>query len=364
MGNFPIFVHPGCPNDNFTQCTYTTATRSVMRWPYSAKAEPGYFYIRLKNSVAAEMTASDHVAMYRFTFPDKDEAENGNDVRVPYSPLLLIDLVDLSNSGQDGMATVNPETGRITGGGMYNPSFGSGHYRAFFCADFRGAEIRKTGTFKGDTAAEELKSFGGAEGSFYNPSGSAGAFVHFDRPSASDEIFARVGLSFISVDKACQNAENEIPDFDFKATRLAAREAWAKKLSVIEIDETGIDPALLVTFWSGLYRSMLSPQNYTGENPLWDSDEPYYDSYVYLQEVMRRESYAKNADRFYCIWDSFRAQHPLLTIMDPVAQTEMVRTLIDIYRYEGKFLSPLLTGRRIWGMLLTRKPQASSRIVE
>jgi putative alpha-1,2-mannosidase len=39
--------------------------------------------------------------------------------------------------------------------------------------------------------------------------------------------------------------------------------------------------------------------------------------------------------RFYCIWDSFRAQHPLLTIIDPAAQTEMVRALIDIYRHEG-----------------------------
>jgi putative alpha-1,2-mannosidase len=41
--------------------------------------------------------------------------------------------------------------------------------------------------------------------------------------------------------------------------------------------------------------------------------------------------------RFYCIWDSFRAQHPLLTIIDPVAQTEMVRALIDIYRHEGMY---------------------------
>lgn len=40
--------------------------------------------------------------------------------------------------------------------------------------------------------------------------------------------------------------------------------------------------------------------------------------------------------RFYCIWDSFRAQHPLLTIIDPVVQTKMVRTLIDIYRNLGK----------------------------
>ena len=57
--------------------------------------------------------------------------------------------------------------------------------------------------------------------------------------------------------------------------------------------------------------------NRTGENPLWDSEEPYYDS-------------------FYCIWDSFRSVHPLLTILDPKSQTKMVRALIDIYRHEGK----------------------------
>jgi putative alpha-1,2-mannosidase len=40
--------------------------------------------------------------------------------------------------------------------------------------------------------------------------------------------------------------------------------------------------------------------------------------------------------RFYCIWDSFRAQHPLLSIIDPNAQAQMVRTLLDIYRNLGK----------------------------
>lgn len=54
-----------------------------------------------------------------------------------------------------------------------------------------------------------------------------------------------------------------------------------------------------------------------GENPLWQSNEPYFDS-------------------FYCIWDSFRSTHPLLTLVDPHAQAMMIRGLIDIYRHEGK----------------------------
>jgi putative alpha-1,2-mannosidase len=61
---------------------------------------------------------------------------------------------------------------------------------------------------------------------------------------------------------------------------------------------------------------MISPQNYTGENPKWDSGIPYFDS-------------------FYCIWDSFRVQHPLLTILDPKAQVQMVNSLLDMYEHEG-----------------------------
>lgn len=127
----------------------------------------------------------------------------------------------------------------------------------------------------------------------------------------------RVGLSFISVEKACNNAESEIPDADFQGVLSAAEEVWRKKLSVIQVNATGVSAELQTVFWSGTYRSMISPQDYTGENPLWNSTEPYYDS-------------------FYCIWDSFRSIHPLLTLLDPHSQTLMVRTLIDIYRFEGQ----------------------------
>ncbi|KAF3761805.1 family 92 glycoside hydrolase [Cryphonectria parasitica EP155] len=317
MGNFPLFVHPGCPLDDITMCSYGVTTRSVMRWPYSARAKPGYFSIRLKNSVAAEMTASEHASLYRFSFPDKDDSENGQGVAVEYSPLILIDLQDLDNSRHNGGVRVDAKAGRITGDGDFRPSFGTGNYEAYFCADFKGAKIRRSGTFMGDKPnadRQDLES--DSAGQFNVPTGAAGGWVQFEAPRKG-EILARVGMSFISREQACANAEAEIPKFNFEKTVKKAEDAWVKKLSVIEVDETDIDPALLVTFWSGLYRTMLSPQDYTGENQLWDSKEPYFDS-------------------FYCIWDSFRAQHPLLSIIDPVAQTRMVRTLIDIYRYLGK----------------------------
>ncbi|KAI1811031.1 glycoside hydrolase family 92 protein [Poronia punctata] len=319
MGNFPLFAHPGCPEDDYAQCKYKAATRATARVSGSETARPGYFAIGLNNSVVAEMTATEHTSLFRFTFPSDAEVpeydpsgDAGLLHTVPNSPLILLDLVDLSNSRSKGEVEVDPATGRIKGSGVYRPSFGQGSYSAYVCADFRGAEIRRTGTFTQNKASDAVQAL---EGSGV-PHGSAGTWIQFKQTPAN-QILARVGLSFISTSQACANAEREISDFDFSGVVKAAETSWREKLSVIQADHTGLNEDLLTTFWSGVYRTMILPQDYTGENPLWKSDEPYYDS-------------------FYCIWDSFRAQHPLLTIIDPEVQTDMVRALIDIYKHEGK----------------------------
>ncbi|KAK4249584.1 glycoside hydrolase [Corynascus novoguineensis] len=324
LGNFPLFVHPGCPGDDFTRCAYSLTFRTTSRVPGSVTAAPGYFAVNLTNSVRAEMTATQHAVLYRFGFSGDEHVDVLRDLKrpdevekgVPYSPLVLVDLVDLMNSRSLGGILVSPETGRVMGEGRYLPSFGSGKYDAFFCADFKGAAIRKTGTFVGNDAAENPKILDGVGSGFHIPGGSAGAWLQFERPT-NNSLLARVGVSFISIEQACENAEKEIADWHFERVESDARKQWREKLGVIEVDPTGVSEELQTTFWSGLYRTLLSPQNYTGENPLWNSTEPYFDS-------------------FYCIWDSFRAQHPLLTIIDPIAQTDMVRALLDIYRHEGK----------------------------
>ncbi|KAK4230129.1 family 92 putative glycoside hydrolase [Podospora fimiseda] len=324
LGNFPIFVHPGCPDDDFKKCLYTVYDRPVYRVPDSVYASPGYFSINLTNSVRAEMTVTQHAALYRFSFLNVNQSTvtlyNNQSIKigdVPYSPLILVDLIDLMNSRQMGGIQVYPETGRVIGQGKYSPSFGSGTYQAFFCADFKGAQIRKTGTFMGTSNVTEGVNKLDSAGGFYIPSGSAGAWIQFEPPPKENTpIMARVGLSFMSIDQACNNAENEMSDWGFERIESDARKQWREKLEVIQIDGTDAPEEYLTTFWSGLYRTLLSPQNYTSENPLWNSSEPYFDS-------------------FYCIWDSFRAQHPLLNILDPQTQTSMVRALLDIYLHEG-----------------------------
>ncbi|KAF2203924.1 alpha-1,2-mannosidase-like protein [Delitschia confertaspora ATCC 74209] len=307
LGNFPIFPFTSCDNNNINNCRFSKYSRATRRVPGSVKAHPGYFAITLESQIQTEMTVTNHTAFYRFTFPEKPVEANST-----LRPVVIVDLDDLPNTRSDGNIQVNAQTGRITGNAVFSPSFGSGNYRSYFCADFAGANFTNLGIYSGSRARSDLSV--NVKGRYNaNP---AGGWIQFNAP-ASKEIVVRVGMSFISEVQACSNAEKEIPQGDFLSIRLRAEQVWRDKLSVIEVKPGGASEDLMTSFWSGVYRSMISPQDYTGENPLWTSDEPYYDS-------------------FYCIWDSFRSIHPLLTLLDPHSQTLMVRSLIDIYRHEGK----------------------------
>ncbi|ORY63006.1 glycosyl hydrolase family 92-domain-containing protein [Pseudomassariella vexata] len=314
LANFPLFPYPGCADDAVNGCVFPKATRSVGVVNGSISARPGYFTIGLQSGIRAEITTANRTALYKFTF--FGNATGNSAVDAPLSPMFIVDLTDLPNTRSSGTASVDPDTGRITGSGTFNPSFGLGSYVAYFCADFQGYAIRETGVFVNNRAGSNVKKITVAKDN-NSPPLPAGAFTRFAiSDSGNATITARVGVSFISSDQACGNAENEIPEFDFDATLAQAEEIWKSKLSVIDLDATGVNDSYQTIFWSGVYRAMLSPQDYTGENPLWASDEPYYDSY-------------------YCIWDSFRSIHPFITLVDPYSQTQMIRSLIDIYRHEG-----------------------------
>ncbi|KAF2087807.1 glycoside hydrolase family 92 protein [Saccharata proteae CBS 121410] len=315
LGNFPLFAQSGCPGDMIDNCKFTKVDRATARVNGSATASPGYFSVELETEIKGEATVSNHTALYRFTFPDEPVFQNGS-TGSKLSPLILADLTDLGESRSNGSIEVDPSTGRITGNGTFVPSFGLGTYSLHFCADFSGATIRDTGVFINNRAGSQPKSLRTETDGINDPPLPAGAWVQFDKPTTNNQILARVGVSFISASRACANAEKEMPSFNFQDVKTSAEEVWRQKLGVVSVDATGVSDELQTTFWSGMYRSMISPQDYTGENPLWDSDQPYYDSY-------------------YCIWDSFRSIHPLITLLDPESQTRMIASLIDIYRHEG-----------------------------
>lgn len=219
------------------------------------------------------MTTVNRSSIYRFTFPFSNST-SGND-SIPLSPVILADLTDLPDSRTLGAISVDALTGRIQGNGTFVPSFGIGSYQAYFCADFTGAPIRDTGVFRNNRPSTSTKFIQTVSDGINDPPLPAGAYVRFSAPtSAANQVLARVGISFISSVQACLNAENEIPTFDFDSVKSSAESVWREKLSVISIEPGGVSDELQRVFWSGAYRSMISPQDMTGENPLWNSTEP------------------------------------------------------------------------------------------
>ena len=275
MGNFALFPYAGCQGDAIDGCTYPKKARAIPSVDGSVKASPGYFGITLESQINVDMTVANRTSLFRFQFPITPA--DGS----PLSPLILQDLTDLSDSRQNGSVSVDPETGRIVGNATFLPSFGSGMYNLFFCTDFKGAAIRDTGIFVNSRAGNEPETLFITRGINGYPL-PGGAFTRFEASTSNNTILARVGVSFISNDQACQNAETEIPDFDFAGTQQKAENIWRNQLSPITVTPgNGTGDAIQTIFWSGVYRTMINPQDYTGENPIWTSTEPYFDSFYW-----------------------------------------------------------------------------------
>ena len=273
LGNFALFPYTACGGDTPDGCTYPKLARKTQYINSSIKATPGYFAVTLNSGVAVDMTTSQHAALFRFKFPADGSVGNSS------SPLILMDLTDLSDSRQDnGSVSVDADSGQITGNARFLPSFGEGNYVLYFCADFQGSPIRDNGIFVSNRSSTEVKNLTISRSINGYPL-PGGAFNRFQ--SNANPILARVGYSFISSDQACSNAQSEIPSFDFDALHTAAVSTWEKKVSPISVSTTGVSNSFLTNFYSGIYRTMIQPQNYTGENPLWQSDEPYWDSFYW-----------------------------------------------------------------------------------
>ncbi|CAM0139549.1 unnamed protein product [Umbelopsis sp. WA50703] len=266
----------------------------------SEKASPGYFSIGLDRfNTTVEMTATHKTSVLRYDFHDSEDAT----VLINVGDDLMASFMGGSITlGQDSRENI-----RVMGNGMYRPSFAPySTFRVYFCSDFNLAASNASlfDTKVHDTTQTTLT------GSY----GGLGALVTFDKVTKEHPLVTRIGISFVSTSQACESAEKEVPTFDFDAVKESARQMWEETLGTIQVEGTSVDD--MVLFYSSLYRHFISPVNKTGENPKWNSTEPYYDD-------------------FYCLWDTYHGVMPLYALTHAKPLSELVRGLIDIYRNEG-----------------------------
>jgi predicted alpha-1,2-mannosidase len=256
-------------------------------------ARPDYYSVWLDladgRRIHAEMTATERCAYMRFTYP------KGSQPRV---------VVEASRPGIDGHAAAAKN--EITG---YNPDrvdsglgpFKLPNFKGYFAVEFR-------------QAPKESSDYGPQA----QPSAEAtGAWASFSPDTEVVEL--RVGTSFLSVEQARANLKAEIPAWDFAAVQRKLRTTWNEKLSRVSV--VGASPDQQKIVYTALYHALLYPRVF--------SEAGHYYS-AYDDQTHPGESYTA-----YSIWDTFRAENSLLTLVAPERIPGMVTALLQNYKEGG-----------------------------
>ncbi|MDT7688887.1 MAG: hypothetical protein QOE46_1646 [Acidobacteriota bacterium] len=265
-------------------------------------AEPGYYAVTLaKPDVRVELTTTRLVAVHRYTFPASKQAH------------LLLDAASVVFTGGGAGRRQRPiasttrvvAPNRVEGTGDFIGGWNPSPYTLHFSAEFS-RPFASFGTWRGDELHAGARFLTGEQTG-------AGAFVTFDTTGAR-KVEVKIGLSFVSREKARANVARETGGAGFDEVHRRAAAAWEQVLSKIKV-EGGTDDERRI-FYTALYRSHYMPHDLTGENVWWQSGEPHYED-------------------FYALWDTFRTLHPLLTLIQSERQRDMVRSLVDTYRHTG-----------------------------
>ena len=257
-------------------------------------ASPDHYAVSLLTPdnavIRAEMTATERCAMFRFRFPNTGVA------RV---------LVESSRPGISGSATVDVVAHEITG---YNPHRMDAHLGPMKLPNFKGYFVVQF-----QQVPEDMKTYGEQNS---RRSTSRGAYAEF---RAGELVALRVGTSFISIDQARANLQQEIPGWDFDAIRHKLHAAWEEKLRRLQVD--GATEREKTRLYTALYHALLYPRMF--------SEYGHYYS-AFDDQVHTGESYTA-----YSIWDTFRAENSLLTLFAPERINGMITALLQDFKEGG-----------------------------
>lgn len=259
-------------------------------------ASPGYYSVLLKDyNIIVELTATRRTAFHRYTFP---ETKNAN---------IIVDL------GHQIGTTQTREMSKIS---IVNNNRIEGYKstpagKVYFCADFS-KPFLYYGTF--DATRKTPESEGGIFPFKNGETGDKiGAFINYNT-SDNEQILVKVALSYTGIEGARKNLEAEITDWDFDRVRNDAEEIWNNELSRIEIN--GATEELKEIFYTSLYHSLLA--QYIGQ----DIDGRYYGMDGKVHNAEGYDFYPS----FSC-WDTYRSQHPLLTIIAPGHVNDFLKSI-------------------------------------
>ena len=262
------------------------------------KSRAGYYAVRLdRHGIDVELTATKRVGFHKYTFPESSDAR------------IIVDLVH--GIGWDAVTDGNvvQENDTVISGYRYSKGWAN-EQKIYFTAVFS----KPMKDFLLESNVRETKNGEERRYTF--------AQLVFDT-KAHEEIYAKVALSPVSVENAKLNMASELPDWDFEQTIVRADAAWNEELNKIDFQTN--DKTAKRIFYTALYHTMIAPSEFC------DVNKDYFGS----DKQIHRQAAFTNYTTF-SLWDTYRAAHPLMTIIHPEKMPDIINTMLTIHKEQGK----------------------------
>lgn len=269
------------------------------------KATPGYYAVRLDNfGVDVELTSTDRVGFHKYTYDDPKERYVMLDLGHVLQPNWGHKLV-----GNDYLF-VNDSTVEGTVKTQGWAHFHSVSYRITFSEpittlyQYIGGKLQKDSLFLRLHTTDDLK-------------------FHYKFAESAKPLYVKVAISPVDTDGAEKNMLAELPGWNFEATRNESARIWNKALNTIRIESS--DPKVMVNFYTALYHTMIAPYAYQ------DVDGRY----LGMDKKVHRAEPGYTNYSVFSLWDTFRALHPLMTIIQPEQAADWGKVLVQGYKEGG-----------------------------
>ena len=271
------------------------------------KATPGYYAVRLENlGVNVELTSTDRVGFHRYTF------DNPKDRRV---------MLDLGH-------VLQPNWGHKLVSNDYqlvNDSTVEGTYKTQGWAHFHSVSYRVTFSEPMTKIYQYIDGKMRSDSLFLKLHSDKDLKFHYRFKESDKPLLVKVALSPVDVEGAEKNMEAELPGWDFDQVRAESADIWNKALNKIQIETN--DPGIRKNFYTALYHTMIAPFAYQ------DVDGRY----LGMDKKVHTAAAGYTNYTAFSLWDTFRALHPLMTIINPSLASDMGNALVQGYM-EGSIL--------------------------
>lgn len=272
-------------------------------WSYfprsGERCEPGYYRTYLdRYGIGVELTATCRVGLSRYLFPKRGDAA------------VILDLVN--GQGWDEAVDCGVRfLDSMTVEGWRRSEGWAADQRVFF-------HMRFSRPFAGCSFSGDSLTVG------KNSARGRNLYARFEYGDAGREpLSVKVALSAVSAENARRNMEAECPGWDFEAVRAAARAAWNAELAKVRIETP--DESVRRIFYTALYHTMIAPSVFS------DVEGQYRGADGRVHDDPGHPVYTT-----FSLWDTYRAAHPLMTLIHPERVPDLVRTMLRIYDEQGK----------------------------